>query len=57
MKRPQAEKANRAQVELHCQRQKELGDRMIHDDDEPTWVELVATAIIVVVVGIVWWLS
>lgn len=57
MKRPQAEKANRAQVDLHIQRQKELGELMIHDDDEPTWVELAATAIIVIVVGIVWWLS
>lgn len=57
MKRPQAEKANRAQVELHIQRQKELRELMIDDDDEPTWVELLATAIIVIVVGIAWWLS
>lgn len=58
MKRSQAEKANRAQVDLHIQRQKELGELMIHDDDEPTWVELVAVAIIVTVaVLVLWWIK
>lgn len=42
MKR-QATKDNKAQVELHIQRQKTLGERMIHDDDEPTGWDILAT--------------
>lgn len=55
----QADKANQAQVELHIQRQKELGELMIGDDDEPSKWDLLAT---VLVVGVVlygtfrgWW--
>ena len=50
MKKPQADKANRAQVDLHIQRQKDLGDRMIGDDDMPTAIDLIATVLMVLAV-------
>lgn len=59
MKRKQATRDNAAQVYLHIQRQKALGERMIHDDDEPTGFETLAT---LAVVGLIlfgtfkgWW--
>jgi len=45
--KPQATKDNRAQVELHIQRQKELGELMINDDDEPTGLDVLVTLAIV----------
>jgi len=49
--KPQATKATRAQVEHHIERQRALGESLIDDDDKPTWVELAATAIIVIAVA------
>lgn len=46
----QATKANPAQVELHIERQKHLGELAIDDRDEPTTLELVVTVIIVAIV-------
>ena len=59
MNRPQATKATRSQVEHHIERQRALGESLIDDDDEPTWVELAATAIIVISVAAAhfWWLQ
>lgn len=54
MKRQQAEKANQSQVELHIQRQKELGELMIHDDDEPTALDLIVTTMFVLAVLAAW---
>lgn len=42
----QATKANAAQVELHIERQKHLGELAIDDRDEPTTLELIVTLII-----------
>lgn len=44
-RRPQATKANRAQVELHIRRQRALGERMIGDWDKPTRLELAVTGL------------
>lgn len=59
LKKQQATKDNRAQVELHIARQKELGELMIHDDDQPTGWDFLAT---VAIVGLIlfgtfkgWW--
>lgn len=43
----QATKDNQAQVELHIQRQKELGELMINDDDQPSGWDFLATIVIV----------
>lgn len=45
----QATKANPAQVELHIERQKHLGELAIDDRDEPTTLELIVTLIIVAI--------
>lgn len=46
MKR-QATKDNRAQVELHIERQRILGERMIGDNDKVKPWDLVVTAVVV----------
>jgi len=43
MKRPQATKCNKAQVEQHIQRQRDLGELMIGDNDMPSRWDLLAT--------------
>lgn len=49
--RKQATKANQAHVELHIQRQRRLGERMIGDHDQPgKWDLIVTLAAIVVIV-------
>lgn len=45
--RKQATKANRAQVELHIQRQRRLGERMIGDNDQPTRLELAVSGLVI----------
>lgn len=45
----QATKANTAQVELHIERQKSLGERAIDDIDEPRAIELIVTAICIAI--------
>lgn len=61
MKREQATKDSQAQVELHVARQKELGELMLRDDDEPGALELLVTAVIAVAAAFVlgkvkgWW--
>ncbi len=45
MARPQAERASKAQVDLHIQRQRALGELMIGDRDKPHPVELLATGL------------
>jgi hypothetical protein len=50
MKKPQADKANRAQVDLHIERQRRLGDRMIDDDDMPTAIDVIVTVLLVLTV-------
>jgi len=47
MERKQATKDNAAQIELHIQRQRTLGERMIGDNDKPKAWDLLATAAIV----------
>lgn len=47
--RKQATKANPAQVELHIERQKNLGERAIDDIDEPKAIELIVTAICIAI--------
>jgi hypothetical protein len=44
-RRPQATKANRAQVLLHIRRQRRLGERMIGDWDQPTRLDLAVTGL------------
>ena len=58
-KKQQATKANRAQVELHVERQRTLGERMIGDHDNARAWELIAT---LAVIGLIlfgtfrgWW--
>lgn len=58
-RREQATKANRAQVELHIERQRTLGERMIGDHDNARAWELIAT---LAVIGLIlfgtfrgWW--
>jgi hypothetical protein len=46
-KKQQATKANRAQVELHVERQRTLGERMIGDHDLPSRWDLLATLAII----------
>jgi hypothetical protein len=50
MKR-QATKDNQAQVELHIERQRALGERMIGDNDQPSRWDLLATLAIIVLVA------
>lgn len=50
MKR-QATKANPAQVDLHIQRQKTLGERMIGDNDQPSKWDLIATLAMVLLIA------
>lgn len=47
MKKVQAKRANRAQVEQHIQRQRDLGEKMIGGHDRVRWIELLATAVVV----------
>lgn len=58
MKR-QATKGNRAQVELHIQRQRDLGERMIGDNDMPSRWDFLATfaMVMLIMVGTMrgWW--
>lgn len=57
--RPQATKDNRAQVELHIERQKTLGERMIGDHDMPSRWDLLGTLAMIFLVffGTIkgWW--
>lgn len=46
----QATKANPAQVYLHIQRQRALGERMIGDHDQPGKWELIVTLAIIVAI-------
>lgn len=55
----QADKASPVQVDLHIERQKNLGERMIGDNDQPSRWDLLAT---IAMVGLVlfgtfkgWW--
>lgn len=41
----QATRCNRAQVQLHIQRQRALGERMIGDTDAPRRLDLIATGL------------
>lgn len=50
----QATKNSRAKVELHIERQKKLGERMIHDNDEPTAIDLIVTGMFVLAVLAAW---
>lgn len=50
MKR-QAERCTKEHVALHIKRQRALGERMIGDNDEPHWSELIVTMIVVVTAG------
>lgn len=58
MKR-QAERANKAQVELHIVRNRRLGEEAINDNDNPRKSELLVTlALILLVIGgslLGWW--
>lgn len=57
--RQQATKDNRAQVELHIQRQKILGERMIGDNDMPSRWDFIGTLAMIFLVffGTIkgWW--
>lgn len=48
--RAQATKASRPQVELHIERQRRLGERMIGDHDRPRIRELLFTAAVIALV-------
>lgn len=50
MKR-QATRATPAQIDLHAQRQRHLGERMIGDNDKPSKWDLLATLAMVVLIG------
>lgn len=58
MKR-QAERANKAQVDLHIVRNRKLGEKAINDNDNPRKSELLVTlALILLVIGgslLGWW--
>jgi hypothetical protein len=49
-KRPQATRANRAQVFLHISRQRALGANMLRGSDRPRVIELVVTAVLVITI-------
>ncbi|MND20879.1 hypothetical protein D3C76_47820 [compost metagenome] len=52
----QAERASRAQIDLHISRQHALGERMIGDHDKPKARELVASMLILAVaIGVTWY--
>lgn len=55
MKR-QATRANRAQVELHIERQRALGESMIDDDDKPEPIEFLITALVLIALAVLWWM-
>lgn len=59
MKRTQATKGNRAQVEQHIERQRNLGERMIGDNDMPSRWDFLATLamVMLIMVGTMrgWW--
>lgn len=59
LKKKQATKANQAQVELHCERQRILGERMIGDHDMPSKWDFLATGAIVMLIFVGtlrgWW--
>lgn len=46
----QATRANPAQVRLHISRQRDLGEQMIGDHDEPSALEFVVTFVLVIAV-------
>ena len=46
----QATKATKAQVELHIERQRALGESMIDDDDQPGAWEIISVVLLVIVV-------
>ena len=50
MSRAQATKASRPQVLLHISRQRNLGERMIGDRDQPKPFELLVCAVLVLAV-------
>ena len=54
MKKTMATKASRAQVEHHIERQRALGESLIDDTDDPTILDLVVTAGVVLVVLTAW---
>ncbi len=45
--RKQAERCNRSKVDLHIERQRRLGERMIGDHDLPSARELIGSAVII----------
>ena len=53
----QADKTNRAQVELHIRRQRKLGERAVADHDGPRWPDLAVTGILVLCIGVGAWLE
>ena len=48
--RNQATRANRAQVELHIQRQRRYGERMTRFIDSPRQIELIVTGLVLMAV-------
>jgi hypothetical protein len=54
MKKPQATKATRSQVDLHIERQRALGEGLIDDTDDPTVLDLIVTAMFVLTVLAGW---
>lgn len=55
----QADKASQAQVDLHIERQRNLGERMIGDNDQPSRWDFIATfaMVMLIFVGTLrgWW--
>lgn len=50
MKR-QADRATPIQIDLHAQRQRNLGERMLKDRDQPSRWDFLATLAMVVMIG------
>lgn len=48
--RQQATKASREHVELHIERQRVLGERMIGDHDKPRKYDLIVTLMAIVII-------
>ena len=51
MKKRQAKRANKAQIEQHIQRQRDLGEKMIGGHDSVRWPELISTAVVLVLLA------
>jgi len=49
-----ATKATRSQVDLHIERQRALGESLIDDTDDPTILDLIVTAAVVLAVLAAW---